>query len=522
MFQRMIKKSAQLGAFLFFLIAITSCEKDFKDIGLGVINNSKFNVKDTILEVLVTNKSIDVVRADGLALGGSPYHGSLGQYLLGVYENTNYENITASIVSQIGVKTNLKVVDDSYVSDTIAITTIDAIYLNLPYQSTLDSINDDTPHYTLDSIIGNRENAFAVNVYELNTYLNNLNPNNPAQQNQFASDATYNTVGTHLNETFNFEFIPNRNDTVFYMPRTLSTGELYTTDTITYFTSTTSKVPAPVMRIPLNKTKLKELFMDKYEDAEFDSQAAFNDYFRGIVIEASGADASLVSFNFNATLKPAIEFFYTNTIIAAGQVIDTLKKNDTFLLSGIKTNTYQMEINTPAVDEIKIQGAAGTMAETQILLGTQLEELRSRNWLINQASLTFYIDQDKDSSVVPYRLFLYKNGVDELGNSNPSQLKDILTEGAYLFDGKLTLSDGVPNSYRFRITDYISDLLSGESNYNPPLGLKVYNPTDTPEARLDTVVGTYNWNPKAITLKNHSAANGDRRARLKISYTVQE
>ena len=37
-----------------------------------------------------------------------------------------------------------------------------------------------------------------------------------------------------------------------------------------------------ICRIPLNEDKFKELFLDKYESSEFESQDAFNDYFRGL------------------------------------------------------------------------------------------------------------------------------------------------------------------------------------------------------------------------------------------------
>ena len=68
----------------------------------------------------------------------------------------------------------------------------------------------------------------------------------------------------------------------------------------------------PFAAIPLNEDKFKRLFLDKYGSSDFDSQDAFNNYFRGLILEASGNEGSLISFNFNnsvAALRPSIEVF---------------------------------------------------------------------------------------------------------------------------------------------------------------------------------------------------------------------
>ncbi len=92
-----------------------------------------------------------------------------------------------------------------------------------------------------------------------------------------------------------------------------------------------------------------------------------------------------------------------------------------------------------------------------------------------------------------------------------------------MYDGNLTLTDKTPDYYRFKITDYLSDLLNGNSSDNPVLGLKVYNtPTDSYSSMDDTLITDYSWNPKAVTLLNHFTSNGERRAKLKISYSIKK
>jgi hypothetical protein len=511
----MIKKSIYFSVFIVFIVTIISCEKDFKDIASNVVSNTEFDTKDTIIEVTITNKQITSVRADGLAIGGV-----LGQYLLGVYNNPNYEKIEASVVSQLVYDSNVRVLDSKervYGVDTTVVTTIDTVYLKIPYQATLNT--GTTSDYTLESIIGDQTNAFNLNVYRTDTYMNRLNPIDPSKTNEFASDTIYQILPEKLNAQVDYQFIPNALDTAMIHKRRLSNGVVYQTDTVQLINNN------PFARIPLDETKIEQLFIDQYETSSFDSQEAINIYFKGLYIEATGNEGSLMGFNIVASslsLKPSIEIRYTKTVLKGGtEVVDTIIKSNSFLLSNFSTSVYAMTDKTyPNDKNIVIQGTAGSMAQVDILDTNQLNDLKSKNWLINDASLTFYVNQDivgQDTLQTPSRLFLYKDGTIK------AQLKDHLSEGATIFDGNLVVTDQKPDYYRFRITDYVSDLLSGKTTENPTLGLKVFNnPTDSYVSFIDTLVTDYSWNPKAVTLLNHFSSNEERRAKLKISYSVKK
>mgnify|MGYP005993675097 FL=1 len=509
----MIKKSAYLGVVILFITAIISCEKDFTDIASNVVTNSKFDTKDTIIEVVVTNKAITNVRADGLAIGGT-----LGQYLLGVYNNPNYEKFEASIVSQLAIDASINVADKTYGTDTTVVTTIDTVFLKLPYQATLKA--DTTADYDLDSIIGDPTKAFNFNLYRTETYMNRLDPVDPSKTNEYLSNHAYQIIPGELNAQVDYQFKPDANDTLMVYKRRLSNGLVYQSDTLRLTNNN------PFARIPLDEAKIKALFVDQYGSANFESQEAINEYIKGLYLEAKGNEGSLIGFNItstDATLRPSLEIRYTNTILKNGSVVvDTIMKSNSFLLSNFSTSLYKMEEKTyPNDNNIVIQGAAGNMAQIEMLTGTQLNDLRSKNWLINEASLTFYVNQnivDFDTIQTPNKLFLFKDG------DVASQIKDHFSEGPTVFDGNLILTDNKPDYYKFRITDYLSDLLLGNSSYNPKLGLKVFNnPTDGYTSLVDTLVTSYSWNPKTVTLLNHNkVANGERRAKLKISYSVKK
>lgn len=532
--KKFLKRSIVLLILFSFLIFVVSCEKDFTEINTDVISNTKFDVKDTIIDIIVTNAPVDNVRGDALGLNFAPFSGLQGQYLLGVNINDDYEDVEASIVSQIGINTSAKLATYENPDNLPFATQIDTVFIKIPYQATLLS-NTDKPEYRLDSVIGNA--PFTVNVYRLNTYLSVLNPDDPSKINTYMSDFDYdydNASGNELNEILDMEFVPNTKDTLFKITRRSADGNLFDTDSIRFTTTSNIGVPIPMAVIPLKKSFAKEVFLDNFEGVNFASQDVFNDYFRGIVIEAkeratatNDRDGSLISFSMNngsSELNPSIEIYYTNTYFKQNtNEIDTVvKQNRSFQLSGIINNSFKMANRTyPDDNQVVLQGLAGSEANVQLLSNIQLDDLRAKNWLINDASISFYINQSIDTTLAPFRLYMYKKGQNASNATVLSQIKDTYTEGN-LFAGDLIRENNKKDRYTFRITDYISDLLNGETVYNPDLRLKVHNATDGPLSVIDTIFRSYNWSPKAIYILNHEQTNGDRRAQLKISYSQKK
>lgn len=497
-----------IGVLLLFCTGIISCEKDFTDIGTTIVSNTKFSTGDTIIEVVITPKKVERVRADGLALGGLQ-----NQYLLGVYNNPNYQKIAASIVSQLTIPFDLSMNNGDTDSTTVH-TELDVVYLRIPYQATLTSGTTST--YTLDSIIGDTTKAFHLNVYESASYLDNLNPQNPTTSNSYFSDHIYDKSGTALNEVVDYPFKPNAKDTVLYIDRTLKSGE-------TFKDSINIENNIPFARIKLKRDTFLT-FMEKFDEAEFASQAAFNVYFKGIILEATGEEGSLMSLSFSGTNQPSIDMYYTNTITLdrTNEVYDTIVSSKSFKLGSITNSIYSMGAYPTLSDEQTIlQGTAGSEA-TIAFFNDDIANLVDKNWLINDAKLEFYVDQNVvgyDTIATPFNLYLYKDTTPK-----PTQIKDIFQDGGVQYDGGLEYdSDGKPYKYSFGITDYISDILTGEVSDNPPLGIRVLNTaTDFPTSFNDTLVEFYNWNPKAVTILNEKSSVSEKRAQLKISYSIKK
>lgn len=510
----MIKKIVYLSVALVSLLFVISCEKDFREIGGNVINNTQFNTKQITLEVVVKDSVLDAVRADNVGIG------SLGEYLLGVYNNADYEKIEASVISQIGLNVNPQTTQNTTKSESGVEEDLDSIYifneavLEIPYTSTkLPDESDGKPKFRLDSLLGDASIPMALGVYRNGTFLNNLNPNNPTQTNSYQSNATY--VEEELLNDVNFTFTPSPKDTVYEVERELSTGEKFT-DEIKLTNS------IPFLSVPLNKERMREIFWNKFNDSEFSTQNEFNNYFRGIILKAQGDEGSMIPLSLG-TNAPRLKFYYTITTLDEGVVKDTILGDYTFNFSGITNSKYKMSQaqNPVPSNSVAIQGTAGSMAKINILNGTELQELRSENILINDASLIFNINTSRDTTKVPLRLLLFK----DTNTQNGEHIEDSYNE-QFFFGGVLGNDDqGKPKEYVIRITDYISNLLSGQNEENVPLVLKVYNNgTDAAVINnfIQTNINTYNWNPRGVTLLNHLPENGEQRAKLIISYSEEK
>ena len=195
--RKIIRKSVYIVISIYLCTVIISCEKDFTDIDSNVISNTKFDTDAISIDIIAENSPLEKVQSDNISR-------QLGQYLLGVYASPDYEKIEASIISQLTIASNLKVVDATYGADTTVVTKIDTVFLKLPYQVVVEDITATESNFELDSIIGDQTKAFNFNVYRSNTYINIYNPSDPSKINSFNSNDDFEKTGSELNTQINF------------------------------------------------------------------------------------------------------------------------------------------------------------------------------------------------------------------------------------------------------------------------------------------------------------------------------
>ena len=231
-----------------------------------------------------------------------------------------------------------------------------------------------------------------------------------------------------------------------------------------------------------------------------------------------------------------------------------MKENGTFKLNftGISVNTFEnqlpQQIQT-AVDNPNIQtgnenlylrGGDGIISVVELFgkdndnngIADGLETLRDKKWLINEANLIFYVNQDLmvGGTNEPDRIIIY-----DLKNSNVLADYNLDTtnglepaEALTIHYGKLQRgSDGNGQYYKLKITNHISNLINKDST-NVPLGIvvshNVLNRTtqelqNPMEPSIEQVPSSSVVSPKGTILYGNATTNEEKRLKLQIYYT---
>ena len=518
MTMKIVNSAKYVGLLTLILISAIACEKDFENIGVGLVDNNQFTTKIDTFEVIAYNQDVLLSRVDGIP-----------QYPIGVYKDDNFGILNTSFVSQLGLPAS------SDFGDNVS---IDTIVLTIPYYVTAQEDNSNgTRNYKLDSIIGDQDVEYLLSVYESGTFLNSLDPLDPTKGKKYYSNESYNEKTLLYSD----QFKPNKNDTVLYVKRRFLDDDRNTVDDID---TIKTELVKPSIKIPLDTVFFRNNFVNQQGSGVFESFDNFIDHFRGVLIKAEGTEGSLMTLEMT---DADITIYYTNIVIndendsgidlnGDGDTTDTevpvrTKQQMTFSLGGLRASQYNRDYTGSAIQDriltpntangekrLYIQGAAGSMAIIDLSKGLdeiKLNEIRDNNWLINEANLILYVDEtNKDS--VPSRLQLYNLDYN-------SQIRDVFTEaqisgiGGFLEIG----DDKKPLKYEFRITDYISEVLkSDDPAALVKLGLKVFHPTDIPSGLTanDTINKDFSWRAKGVVLKGNDLLEGanDYNERLKL------
>ena len=402
--------------------------------------------------------------------------------------------------------------------------------------------------YELDSLLGNSNASFKLKVSELDYFLRPYDPEVNFEQfqkyysnNSLASDFS----GTTLYED---EISINSKELVFYNEDDPETEDVDESETV-------KERLTPRIRVELDKDFFQTRILDKEGSDDISNLDNFKLYFKGIVLETFDfSEPLLMILNFNeAEIKVEYEYKEYNkqgtTDDTSDDTVDTVDGDFRFLFNGIKLNSFKNDplpanVYTSILDTIKnpkqvyLKGGEGVMAEIELFKNDNgvdlLEEIRSKEWLINEANISIYIDKDMLSSsggiIEPSRLYLYdiKNKapvidyfVDNSAGPKPYQNKVV--------HGGLIQLDEDKNGlmYKIRMSEHIKNIVRKDST-NTKLGLVVssdINNTINIEVE-DSDFMTFTPNSSAINPlgtvligPSPSAENYDKRMRLNIFYT---
>ncbi len=499
------------------IILVASCEKKFNDVGAEIVPSNPFPTKFATYPVKVSHSQIDVVQTNSSQV----VH-------LGQREDKLFGTTSAAIVSQMnlanytatfGEMTAQKEIEDSFNE----METVTNVWLEIPFftnqrdadgdglidaydiddedpnsdsdgdgvsdiaernngtdptnpdtdgdgtpdgqDTEIENPNPDKKLYAIDSLFGNRQASFDVEVTKLNYFLRQLD----AEKNFEQVQAYY----SNFNVNSYKEQPPLANANVqLDLNEIVVEGE-------------GSNNLTPRLRVPLDKDSFQQLLIDKEGATELSSAEAWQNYFRSIAIETSNFSAPLLMLlDVN---KMAIRVSYTyKTKNSSGEIED---KNEDFLLNAglIKFNTLTKTtpadatlnsiVSATSGENIAISGGLGSVATLALFEDNEvLEDIKGRPWLLNEANLTFHVDKQtvqRFGLSLPERLYLYNANttapiIDFLQDVTNTSTLNKLLYGGFLIE------EDEKQYYKIRITDHLRNIISNDS-VNAPLRLSVIN-----------------------------------------------
>lgn len=456
--------------FLFFIVLFNSCDKEFSVVGSDLIEDGHFNiVKESSSTVQAAWKKTGGIASNNLAVNA-----------LGVLDNTVFGQTTANFATQVQLDlTSVNPVINSDLGQDIVSVTLYVPYFTKPSVST---DKDGRPVYVLDSIYGNKASKIKLKIYENKFLLGSLNtePGAPLSDNVNYPQLYYTNQNTLFSEKKGALLYQN-NDFVF------SEKEYADPVPATITSAATTTYTAPGMRLSLDKAFFQKLLFDKTSNGySLASNSQFEQYFKGLYFSVEKNDVSgvLAVMNFK---KGTIVVKYKEKALATDPTL-TVEKSITLNLTGNTVNLLNNEpsaeadsYSSPRADRLYVRGGEGSVATIDLFnpavdivtynsntrkielgksnnIPDELDYIKEKRWLVNDASLTFYVDQTlmKNVTTEPSKMFLY-----DIKN------RKILAAAVLEKDAA-----GRGFKYRFSITDYVRGLIK-DNNVNFKLGVSV-------------------------------------------------
>ncbi len=360
----------------------------------------------------------------------------------------------------------------------------------------------------LDSIFGNREAPFNFKVERSTYFLRDLDPNS-----NFEDTQSY-----YSNQQFSPDFT---SEVLFDDQLTVSDEEIliFPEDDPTTEDDESQNAPTriqPGIRVELDPAFFQQNILDKEGQSELLSQQNFKDYLRGLHLSISPVTDDLL-FLFDLTDSYiTINYEYDNEVNGEATTskssfrINMITTSTNTGISGNAVNTFANEAYPAAITDrldtgenasrIYLKGGAGAYSEIKLFDPNNgediINQIKSKNWIINEANLVFYVDRDALSMgtgtrVEPPRLYLYNAETNEpLYNFLTDQSVTDTPLGVLLnHDGILEKSeDGRGLKYTIRITDHINNIIQRDST-NATLGLAVTSDIRTRSQRAAQLSG---------------------------------
>jgi hypothetical protein len=508
--------------FVVSVLFLYSCDKEYNAIGADLLGENHFDFLQYTSDVVAHNQKIGPVDATNLSINA-----------LGIYNDPAFGKTTAHFATQL----NLAALAPTIGANAV----VDSVYLSVPYFSTLKTTNTDGSHvYELDSIYGGQA-PIKLSVFESNYFMRDLDPDSNFTETQsFYTDQTAIFENAKLGSRLNNASSPSQNDAFFFDSKEI----------VQKVTAADGKVSlarsVPAMRLKLDNSYFATKILNA-PASKLVTNDVFKDYFRGLYFKietVSGSEGSMAMMNFKSG---KITISYTEDLVTNGvttrvpKTLDiNLNGNSVNLLDQTNVNAaYANAVNNPNTSlgdtNLYVKGGEGAMTVIDLFKTPgELDLIRSKGWLINEANLVFHIDAAKmATSNEPNRVYLY-----DLTNNRP--VVDYFLDATnatdpkkskYVFSGiinKEAVTNGRGQTYKIRITNQIRNLVKYADSTNVKLGLVVTeNIGESNFSKLKTANNFTSKMPKASVMNplgtvlygSHPSVPADKRVKLQIYYT---
>ncbi len=538
------------SVFISLLLSVLfSCDNDSNEIGTDIVGNDNFETgTPENYSVKAINQSTGPVETLDLNAQSAAINA------LGIYKNPVFGTTKANLAVQL-------IMDDLNINPTFDSTlnpVIESVVLTIPYFIKSKTTNSDgSSIYTLDSIYGPANSKIKLKIFESKYYIRDIDPVTQGVQRYYSDqNQSFDDVkGIQLNNSEDL----SQNDQFFF-----SSAEHVEPGIITDEDPTPEPIrSAPGMKIDLNKNFFIAKILEE-DTGKLLNNNVFKEYFRGLYfqVENSGSDeGNLAMLNFKAG-KITIKYKEDKTtiIIVNGVSTSTTTRVDKSFILNLKGKSINFFENGPAPqptidNRLYLKGGEGSMAIIDLFgpdsdnngVADKLEELRRNKWLVNDASLTFYIDNTTLNGMgktgtsglqaeEPNRIYLYdlKNKrplIDYYADQSSTSSKPKYSKS--VFGGIIKKTDERGTYYKLKITNHIRGLINNVDSTNVRLGLVVTESigeisnkklkTTTLQNNISEIPTASILNPLGTILYGSDIPFGDpdfeKRIQLKIYYT---
>ena len=453
---------------LFFATIVTlfgACSSnDFNEIDGGLLKNPNFDTNVFTATIQVSQIKESAVQTNGL-----------GGYLLGQYSQVPFGTKSATIVAQV----TLPAVNPTFGTKTQASEnsenkseneTVTEAYLYIPFfnpnSSNSNASYSQNGEYTLDSIYGNRDASFQVNVRELNYFLSDIDTDLNAK--------VYYSNDTNITSNLGASIVSNTTSTYTISNKAITRYQFDNPQTSEDESKKVQDVLAPGLRIPLSTNFFQTKIINKEGSSELANANEFKKYFKGISVSASNFSKDLMMLLNMANAKIEIVYSY-ETSGTNSTTTETRKNRYELSLNGITVNLFNNS-GESLTDSSKIylSGALGQTASITIS-NTDIANIKSQKLMVTDASLLLYVDNSVSYTKEPERLFIYNTQTGAVlvdYQYDPTSNADSSTYSYLYHLGKLQKENGKGAFYQLRITNHILNLVN-EIGTNVPLGIVV-------------------------------------------------